>query len=283
MVLGINRRNALIARRNPPESVRLVRDKLRTKTQLRSQAVPVPPTLATIGDADEARDLDWDALGEGWVMKPCASSQGRGVLVVIGRRGGSWALAGGQVVGLRRLIAHADAIVDGDHSGGRPDRAIIEPLLVAHPDILPLAPVGLPDIRVICLDERPLLAMMRLPTRTSGGRGNLHQGGIGAAVDLRTGRVTRAVHGGHEITEHPDTHAAIVGSVVPEWPAVLDAARRAGVACGLGYSGSDVVVDGALGAVVLEVNAHPGLEIQNVCGVSLLDRISGLPRGRRTL
>lgn len=282
MVLGINRRNALIARRNPPDAVRLVRDKLRTKTRLASHDVPVAPTLATISDADRARDLDWDGLGERWVLKPCASSQGRGVLVVVGRRGGSWALAGGQVVGLRGLIAHADAIVDGEHSGGRPDRAIIEPLLVPHPDIVPLAPVGLPDIRVICLDQRPLLAMMRLPTRSSGGRGNLHQGGIGAAVDLHTGRVTRAIHRGREISRHPDTHSVIVGSTVPEWPTVLAAARRAGPACGLGYSGSDVVVDATCGVVVLEVNAHPGLEIQNVCGASLHDLISAAPhRSRR--
>lgn len=283
MVLGINRRNALIARRNSPDAVRLVRDKLRTKTRLQDNKVPVPPTLATIGHTDEARDLDWGALGESWVMKPCASSQGRGVMVVVGRRGGSWALAGGQLVGLRGVIAHADAIVDGDHSGGRPDRVIIEPLLVPHAVLAPLAPVGLPDIRVVCLDDEPLLAMMRLPTRTSGGRGNLHQGGIGAAVDLQTGRVTRALHAGREISRHPDTHAAIVGSTVPEWPAVLDAARRAGPACGLGYSGSDVVVDASWGTVVLEVNAHPGLEIQNVCGASLHDLISAVLRGRRTV
>ena len=34
----------------------------------------------------------------------------------------------------------------------------------------------------------PAMAMLRLPTRESGGRANLHQGGIGAGVDLDDGR-----------------------------------------------------------------------------------------------
>ena len=43
-------------------------------------------------------------------------------------------------------------------------------------------------------------------------------------------------------------------------------ATRCGAATGLGYLGVDIVVDEAAGPLVLEVNSHPGLEIQNITG-----------------
>ena len=43
------------------------------------------------------------------------------------------------------------------------------------------------------------LGMLRLPTLESGGRANLHQGGVGVGVDVHSGRTTRAVWCSHEI------------------------------------------------------------------------------------
>jgi predicted ATP-grasp superfamily ATP-dependent carboligase len=37
----------------------------------------------------------------------------------------------------------------------------------------------------------------------------------------------------------------------------------------LGYLGVDVVIDVELGPLVLEINARPGLEIQNINGAGL--------------
>ncbi|HBZ98517.1 MAG TPA: alpha-L-glutamate ligase-like protein, partial [Pseudomonas sp.] len=39
-----------------------------------------------------------------------------------------------------------------------------------------------PDIRIIVLMGYPIMAMLRLPTRQSGGKANLHQGAIGVGV-----------------------------------------------------------------------------------------------------
>jgi len=89
---------------------------------------------------------------------------------------------------------------------------------------------GLPDLRVLCQFDRPVIAMMRLPTGDSGGRANLHQGAIGAAVDLWTGTVTGAWIGRRPLDRHPDTDVELVGAVVPSWDAVLDAASRCGPA-----------------------------------------------------
>jgi alpha-L-glutamate ligase-like protein len=286
MVMGINRRNALITRVNPQRAVRLVRDKHLTKLRLTEHGVPVPETIAVAETVDGLRDT-WQRLGSSWVMKPCRSSQGRGVLIATGANGdGGWYSASGRRIDVASARAHAQAIIDGDHSDGKPDLVLIEPLLRPHPAMKPFSPVGLADIRVICLGTEPILAMARFPTLESGGRGNLHQGGIGAALDIPTGRISAGRRGKSPVTHHPDTGAALIEAFIPLWDDVLDAACRAGSACGLGYSGVDVVVDDAAGALVLEVNSHPGLEIQNVCAESLRHlvhtRDGGLAQLRRS-
>jgi alpha-L-glutamate ligase-like protein len=125
---------------------------------------------------------------------------------------------------------------------------------------------GLCDIRVIVLEGTPVFAMVRVPTHESGGRANLHQGGIGLALDLKTGKTVRAYYRGRSIETHPEGGAPLVGVQMPAWDVVLDTAQRAARSVTLGYLGVDIVVDRERGPAVLEVNARPGLEIQNVHG-----------------
>jgi len=135
------------------------------------------------------------------------------------------------------------------------------------PNAMALATVddaGMPDVRIITHEGAPVAAMLRLPTLASGGRANLHQGGIGAAVDLETGRVVAARWMRRACTHHPDTGAELIGLQVPAWSQVLETAAACAEVTGLGYSGADIVFDRVLGHLVLEVNARPGLEIQNV-------------------
>ncbi len=115
----------------------------------------------------------------------------------------------------------------------------------------------------------PAMAMLRLPTRASGGRANLHQGGIGAGIDLDAGVTRHAVQHNRFVTRHPDTGEALVGVAVPFWADVLSMARRVAAAVGLGYLGVDIVVDAAGGPMLLEANARPGLAIQIANGAGL--------------
>jgi len=275
-VLGMNARNERIARDNPIASVRLVNDKAATKAALRAAGAPTSPTLALLSSRRELRALDWDALPPAWALKPNQGLGGNGILLAAGRSddGSGWVTASGRTFGLREVEDHMREILDGEFSSRSRDRALLEPLIRAHPDMDRLSYRGLPDVRVLCLSDSPVLAMVRLPTRSSGGRANLHQGAIGAAVDLRTGRLTRAWTGKHTVTSHPDSGEPVVGAQIPHWDAVLDAAARCGPATGLRYVGADVVIDAGAGPLVLEVNARPGLQIQNVTGVGLLDAAS---------
>jgi hypothetical protein len=122
--------------------------------------------------------------------------------------------------------------------------------------------------------------MLRLPTKQSSGKANLQIGGIGVGVDLESGVTTYATSKTlGDLTRHPDFNTPLTGIQIPEWHEILRVSVEATRAIGLGYAGVDVVFDKQYGPVILEVNGHPGLEIQNANHVSLrdrLERVSGL-------
>jgi predicted ATP-grasp superfamily ATP-dependent carboligase len=106
----------------------------------------------------------------------------------------------------------------------------------------------------------------------------LHQGAIGAGIDLETGRTIRAVLRNRLTYQHPDTGASVIGFAVPQWPQILEMARRVSEATGLGYVGVDVVLDRDRGPLLLEVNARPGLAIQIANGRGLTRRFEDIDR-----
>src|SRR5262249_26762643 len=154
--------------------------------------------------------------------KPNRGSAGRGVLVLMGRDGAGYRRHNGEVLRLEQLRQHFSDILSGMYSlGGRPDPALVQQRVRLHPAVAAIAYKGIPDIRVILYRNRPAMAMLRLPTRASNGRANLHQGGLGVGVDLGSGRTHHAVQSNRFVERHPDTHLSVVGVQVPYWPEVL--------------------------------------------------------------
>jgi alpha-L-glutamate ligase-like protein len=123
---------------------------------------------------------------------------------------------------------------------------------------------------VIVYRGYPIMAMVRLPTRASGGKANLHQGAVGAGIDLSSGETLTGVLGDDVVDDHPDTGALISGLYIPHWDSILQSAARGMEVTGLGYLGVDIVIDRDLGPLILEMNARPGLNIQiaNCTGLS---------------
>lgn len=272
-ILGMNGRNLWVEVDNPKESIRLVNDKIATKRVLLERGVPVAPTLAVVRDRRDLAELDWRDMPSSWAAKPNRGRRGSGIVIAERRNsdGESWVSPSGWPLSVAFLSERLRYILDGDFSmdGTTSDVALFEPLLRPHPTLAALSPSGgLPDIRVVVYQGTPILAMMRLPTKRSDGRANLHQGAIGVALDVSTGRALGARVGGKATSVHPDTGATL-DVVVPYWSSVVDAASECYEASGLGYLGADVVIDAELGPLILEVNARPGLEIQNVTGEGL--------------
>ncbi len=267
-IFGMNRRNVeLVYSRNPRRLYRLADDKLLAKEILSEAGVPVPENLVSgEGLYELPRMLEALEDLEDFVVKPSLGGGGNGILVVGERLGpGRWRKAGGSILTEDQLRTHLANILFGAYArGALKDRVMVEPRVFPHSVYADLWQDGLCDVRVITLDRRPVMAMVRVPTARSDGKANLHQGGIGLAVDLATGGVDRAVCDKHPLTYHPDSGEPLVGLQLPLWRETLETALKAASAVPLGFLGVDVVVDAQRGPLVLEINARPGLEIQNV-------------------
>jgi alpha-L-glutamate ligase-like protein len=246
----------------------------------RKIGVPSPENYAVIGAHSALWHLPRLVAGRpDFVLKPNRGAAGRGILVIVGRDGERFVRHSGERLTMEDVRQHASGIVSGLFSlGGRSDEVLVQQRIVPDPALEQISYQGTPDVRVILYKRAPVMAMLRLPTRLSGGRANLHQGAVGAGIDLGSGITTSAVLQNRRADLHPDTGAAVVGFAVPCWPQILDIARRVGAALGLGFLGVDVVLDRHGGPQLLEANARPGLAIQIANRQGLLRRFAEIDR-----
>lgn len=275
-VIGLNRRNAeFILAYNSRRNYPLVDDKLLTKQLAEKAGVAIPKLYSVVEFPGQVRGLA-EALApyEDFVVKPARGSGGDGIIVVSGRSHELFRTAGGTLISRTDLEFHVNNILSGTYSlGGLPDKALIEYRVKFDPLFERIAYQGVPDIRIIVFLGVPVMAMVRLPTRQSGGKANLHQGAIGAGIDIATGRTLKAVWKSRIVTDHPDTGNPVMGLQIPQWDMLLMLGARSLEMTGLGYQGIDIVLDRELGPLVLELNARPGLAIQIANGVGIGKRL----------
>ncbi len=263
--LGLNRRNhSYLFAHNARDRYALVDDKRATKVVLARHGLPAPVLRATCETQAEVRRLGATlAEWSDFVLKPARGAGGAGIVVIVGRADDAFVKASGAHLQRRDLEAHVCDILSGTFSHrGATDVALVEDRILPEPTLARLAHRGVPDVRVLVFRGVPVQAMLRLPTRRSDGRANLHLGGVGVGLELATGRSTTGVCGRHLIDVHPDLGIPLAGFAVPAWPQVLALAARAADAVGLGFVGVDIVHDARHGPLVLELNARPGLAIQ---------------------
>ena len=281
-VLGMNERNArYIQIHNPRRLYPLVDDKVRTKRLAEEAGIAVPRLFAVLQSGREAWGLDHEVdVSAGFVVKPAHGSGGNGIVVVTGPLGGHYRRSNGTVLTRDDLVHHVGNIISGMHSlGAQRDVAMIEQRVEFDPMFDEISYRGVPDIRTVVYRGVPVMAMLRLPTQASGGKANLHLGGVGVGIDLASGVTAGAVCRDRVVTSHPDTLAPVEGIPIPGWPKLLELAARCQALCGLGYLGVDVVLDRDAGPMMLELNARPGLSVQLANRIGLrkrLDRVDAV-------
>ena len=280
-VLGLNERNAdFIMRLNPRRFYPCVDDKSLTKALSLEAGMAVPDLYGIIeNQGDVRRFAEIVALHDSFVVKPAAGSGGDGILVITGRsqrKRRCFRLASGVMLIEEAEIAHhLSNIVSGQYSlSGNPDKALIEYCVRFDPIFAEVSYQGVPDIRIIVYRGYPTMAMVRLPTRASDGKANLHQGAVGAGVDIALGETLTGVLDNEVVDDHPDTGALIAGLRIPQWDFILESAARGYEVTGLGYLGVDIVIDRDRGPLILEMNARPGLNIQIANSTGLASRIA---------
>lgn len=265
-ILGLNARNQLYEPLNPRSAISFGTSKLRAKTFLAKHGITVAQLYASIGNDEEVNAFDWRQIKGSFVLKPANGSAGKGVLVIKKKKknDNTWIDIEDKEHKAADLSLHVRNILQGEYStwGSRP-MALVEERVPVHPDLEAYVQVGTPDIRVIVFNKIPIMAMIRIPTKESGGRANLHQGAMALGIDMGTGETTYGVTGGNKIfSTFPGTDTKTAGIAIPYWTEVLKTAVRAANATGFVYMGADIFVHPEKGPMVAELNRAPGLSIQ---------------------
>jgi len=282
-ILGINARNRLYLIYNRQKGRKIADSKLLTKKRLLKAGLPVPKVLKIFKTPEDVFNFDWTKLPESFVLKPVSGFGGQGIIIIRNRAkyAGEWWTMGGEKIDISTLRLHALDILAGQYSlHNFPDWAFVEERIKIAGIFRKYAYRGTPDVRVIVFNKVPVMAMLRLPTKESEGKANLHQGAIGVGIDLATGITNNAVCRGKFLKYIPGTKRKVNGIKLPYWNTILTLAAKAQEAVPeLGYVGVDIVYDKAHGPMILELNARPGLEIQNANLTPLrkrLERVEGL-------
>jgi alpha-L-glutamate ligase-like protein len=264
-LLGMNRRNAeYIMRFNPRSFFPLVDDKFMTKRLAEAHQIPTPPLYHVIEYHGHLAGLEEMLCHhQDFVIKPARGAGGSGILLITSHQRSRFVKPGGEALSWTDLSYHIFDILSGIYSlEGLEDRALIEAFIHPDPVFAAVTYYGVPDIRIVVYRGVPVMGMVRLPTRASDGKANLHRGAIGVGINMKEGTTLMAVHRSMIITHHPDTNHPLNGIQVPFWKEMLHIAARTSDMTGLGYLGVDMVIDQARGPLLLELNARPGLQIQ---------------------
>ncbi len=275
-IMGMNQRNVnYIGRYNKRELYPLVDNKLLTKELAMKNNVATTALIGSIKHQYEVTNFVKIAEGHsGFCVKPAHGSGGKGILVITHSENGVYYKANGQALNALDVERHITNILAGLFSlGGKQDFALIEDLINFDDVFKDYSYEGVPDIRVIVFCGYPVMCMMRLSTAASDGKANLHQGAVGVGICIRSGKAIRAVQKNEPVHIHPDTGADLYKLKVPHWQEVLNLASSCYDMSGLGYIGTDIVLDKIRGPLLLELNARPGLAIQTANCAGLLPRL----------
>jgi alpha-L-glutamate ligase-like protein len=280
-ILGINNRvGRYILRHNKRSNYPLVDNKVLTAQRAEAWGIAMPENYMIVENYGSLKNLhlkiqDYDSF----VIKPANGSQGNGIIVIKEiikeeKNGVTRVLcrrSNDKLMEIEEVKHHISGILSGLYSlAGQSDTAIIQ--------------AKIDNIRVIVFEGYPVMSMVRLPTKSSDGRANLHQGAIGAGINLSDGCTNNAVIKNQVVELHPDTGHKLVGLKLPFWRESLELAAQCFDMVELGYLGVDIVLTPDKGPILLELNARPGLGIQIANLAGLVPRLEKIrPQASKNL
>ncbi|GHF32987.1 sugar-transfer associated ATP-grasp domain-containing protein [Seohaeicola zhoushanensis] len=191
--------------------------------------------------------------------KPNGGSLSAGSACIVGVDGvaGTAKLADGRQVSLDALCTE----MAGDHRGG----FLLQDALVQHPDMAAIIGKAIGSLRIVTVTEGdiayPLYSVWKIPSPTAMSDNFWQDGSMIGAIDLETGKVTRARTGsglkGRDIETHPVSGKHLLGFQIPHFREALALACRAhDVFPEFGVLGFDMAIT-ADGPAVVECNDNP--------------------------
>lgn len=276
-VVGINHRNlGFVYPNNKRKYFKLSDDKSVCKAHLKEYDIPTTVTYAIVKSLGEMKDK-WEEVSKKHnciAIKPAKGRGGGGILILQKLNDNEWQSPSGKMYNQELILNHIANIIFGVFSFGSDDKTILEYCIKNHEFFRNIYPIGIPDVRIISLKDKIILGMIRIPTDKSDGKGNLHQGALGVALDIKTGRIGQGFDGNKYISVHPDNEVKFEGLLVPQWDEIIAISKKTAKSLPLKYLGIDIVLDDNLGPLVIEVNVRPGLEIQNVNKIGLMEQLN---------
>ena len=276
-ILGLNARTQLFSYLyNRKKGKAIAVSKIKTEKVLKANDVATPKIIKKFKKPSDILNFKWYSLPDSFALKPSRGLGGEGIIVVKKRTRDNegWITTARKRITPEDLKLHTLDILEGAYSlNNSPDVGFIQEYVGRHKAFRRLAYRGTPDIRVIVFNKIPVMAMMRLPTKDSGGRSNLHQGAVGVGIDLTTGITTKAIWYTKYIKYKPGTKRKLHGIKIPFWTKILRLAIEGQQVSGLGYLGIDIMIHPEKGPMIIELNNQPGLQIQLANGVGLRKRL----------
>jgi len=176
-ILGINARTQAFSYKvNTIRGKKTADSKIQTDRVLTKAGIAHPEIYKKFRHPKEVASFDWTHLTDKFALKPSRGMGGEGIIVVKERLElSSWLTTQKTKVTVEDLKLHTLDILEGAYSMGNvPDVAFIQEYVGRHKCFRKYAYRGTPDIRIIVFNKVPVMAMLRLPTKESGGRANLH-------------------------------------------------------------------------------------------------------------
>lgn len=262
----------------------LVDNKIKTYYLAKKYGIAQPEHFFHVSSHGDLKNIE-TALKDtdSFAVKPCSGAMGNGILIVNETlrddKGETiYATSRGDLT-IKQFKQYVSNILSGMYAlSGRPDQAIVQEKLKTHPLLAPYSYKGIADLRVIVFQGFPVMAMLRLPTKLSRGRANLHQGAVGCGLEISSGRVCDSIYLNRRISAHPDTSMPFKELELPDWKELLVQASQCYDVTEMGYLGVDLVLDEERGGLLLEMNARPGLSIQTANMQGLVTRLERIKK-----
>jgi len=243
----------------------LADSKLWTKKFLSTHKIAVPETLWIIKRHSENTLERIAQLEPPFVIKPNNWYGWKGIIVVDEKDiAGNFITNSWDVFSPQQIFEHLNYVLDGFFSlSWWRDTVLIEKKIILMKEVDLLWTFGLPDLRIITYNMVPVMAMMRIPTKESGWKANIHGGACAVWIDIGTGKLTYISHKWKLVKSIPGIWD-VRGITVPNWEEILSLVVWVQKATGIKFLWCDVVLDEISGPLLLEINIRPWLEIQNV-------------------
>lgn len=259
---------------------RLADSKLKTKDFLQKKWVKVALNIAILFKHEELNNDLFLKLDPPFVIKPNNGYWWKWI-IIIDKKDSLWNYVSShqKIYSKKSLIYHFSNIIDWFYSiSWLRDKVIIEKKIILNHEIDLLWKFGLPDIRVIVFNMVPVMAMLRVPTKESDWKANLHAWACWVWIDIWTWKLTYMTRYSKIIKSIPNIWD-VRGIKIPYWNEILTLAVKVQQVTWIWYLWCDIVLDDKEWPLLLEMNIRSWLEVQvaNMAALkSRLEKVEGI-------